>query len=146
MLTSELVSARSYSIPLLISYTWMDAQFENDIEDSEFFGDVSAGDPVPYIPEHQLFVSIGVELGAWSAFLSGNYVASVCTIASCGEFEKTDSSKILDFGVHYRMSENVELYGAIENLTQDLGLAARQPYGARPGKDRSWLLGAKLAF
>jgi hypothetical protein len=34
----------------------------------------------------------------------------------------------------------------MENLTRELDIVGRQPYGARPGKDRSWLLGARLAF
>jgi Fe(3+) dicitrate transport protein len=146
MLTHDLAVNRRFSVPLLISYTWMNARFENAIAGSEFFGNVSAGDPVPYIPDHQLFVSLGIEHGPWSAYLSGNLVDSVCTQASCGAFEKTDSSAIVDIGAHYQLSQNIQLYAAVENVTRQMNIAARQPYGARPGKDRSWLLGAKLTF
>ena len=136
----------AYSTVVLYHFAWMHARFKSDIGDSAFFGDVSAGDPVPYIPDHQLFVSLGFESEPWSAYLSGNYVDSVCTIASCGEFEATGSSTIVDLGVHYTLTDSVELYAAVENLSRELAIAARQPYGARPGKDRSWILGIKLDF
>jgi Fe(3+) dicitrate transport protein len=133
-------------IPLTLTYTWMNAEFESDIEDSEFFGDVRAGDPVPYVPDHQAFVSVGLERGAWSTHVSANYTESVCTQASCDRFETTDSSTVIDVSVHYRLSPGLELYAVAENLTAQLDIVARQPYGARPGKDRSWLVGARYDF
>ncbi len=145
-LSNELAPGRNYSIPLQVTYTWMHARFESDIADSAFFGDVSSGDPVPYIPDHQLFVSLGIEHGLWSAYLSGSYVDSVCTLARCGVFEQTDPSTTLDLGVHYQVKDNLELFTVVENLAGQLQIAGRQPYGARPGKDRNWLLGARLDF
>jgi Fe(3+) dicitrate transport protein len=124
----------------------MDARFDSDIADSGFFGDVSSGDPVPYIPDNQLFISVGFERGPWSAYLSGSYVDAVCTLASCNAFEHTDSSSIFDLAFHYRLSQNLELFSVVENLSEDMAIAGRQPYGARPGKARSWLLGARLDF
>ena len=142
----ELAANRDFSMPLQIAYTWMDARFDSDIADSEFFGDVSAGDPVPYIPDHQLFVSLGWEQGPWSSYLSGSYVDNVCTVASCGEFEQTESALIMDLAVHYRLKQNLELFSVVENLAGEMRISGRQPYGARPGKDRSWVLGARLDF
>lgn len=145
-LSHEFSWGNNTSIPLQISYTWMDARFESDIADSAFFGDVSSGDPVPYIPDNQLFVSLGIEHGPWSGYLSGSYVDAVCTMASCGPFQVTDSSTILDLGVHYQVNNNLELFTIAENLAGQLRISGRQPYGARPGKDRSWTLGARLDF
>ena len=142
----ELVADQDYSLPLQVSYTWMDARFDSDIADSEFFGDVSSGDPVPYIPDHQLFVSLGWEQGPWASYLSGSYVDSVCTLARCGEFQQTQSALILDLAVHYRLKQNLELFSVMENLAGEMRIAGRQPYGARPGKDRSWMIGARLDF
>ncbi len=145
-LRHDLSRSSSFQVPVLLSYTQMNAEFESDIADSEFFGDVRKGDAVPYIPDHQAFFSIGLEMGAWSSYLSASYTEGVCTQANCGAFEKTDSSTIFDLGVHYRVSANVELYTVVENLGGALDIAGRQPYGARPGKDRSWLIGARLDF
>ncbi|NIP17389.1 MAG: TonB-dependent receptor, partial [Xanthomonadales bacterium] len=143
---NDLSGSADYSIPLLLSYTWMKAEFESDIADSEYFGDVRKGDSVPYIPDHQAFLSLGIEKEAWSAYVSANYTDSVCTLASCGNFEQTESSTVIDLGVHYRLSPSLELYTVMENLTAQLDIVSRQPYGARPSKDRTWLIGARLDF
>ena len=142
----EFTLAGDFRVPLTLTYTWMNAEFESDIADSEYFGDVSRGDSVPYVPDHQAFLSVGLEKGEWSAYVSANYTDNVCTQASCQRFEQTDASTVFDLGVHYRVNAGLELYAAVENLTRQLDIVARQPYGARPGKDRSWILGARYDF
>ena len=142
----EFSPGADYHIPLTLTYTWMNAEFESDIADSEYFGNVSEGDSVPYVPDHQAFLSVGLEKGPWSTYVSANYTDNVCTQASCDRFEKTDSSTVFDLGTHYRVNAGLELYAVVENLTEELDVVARQPYGARPGKDRTWLVGAKLDF
>ena len=130
----------------MLTYTWMHARFEGDIDDSEFFGNVSKGDPVPYVPDHQAFASIGLEKGAWSGYLGVNYVDATCTQARCDEFEQTDARTLFDLAVHYQVKPTLELYAAIENLADKQYIAGRQPYGARPGKPRSWKLGMRWDF
>jgi Fe(3+) dicitrate transport protein len=134
-----------WQLPLQIVYTWMDAEFRSDF-DSEFFGAVRKGDPVPYVPENQLWASIGLERGAWSFFLSGNHLGSVCTEASCGDFEETESATLFDLSAHYRISDALELYGVVENLSDELYIASRDPYGVRPNKPQTFMIGAKFGF
>jgi Fe(3+) dicitrate transport protein len=98
------------------------------------------------VPESQLWVSLGLERGAWSFFLSGNHLGSVCTEASCGDFEETESATLFDLSAHYRISDALELYGVVENLTDELYIAGRTPYGARPNKPQTFMLGAKFGF
>jgi Fe(3+) dicitrate transport protein len=145
-LRNDLSRWAGYRLPLLFSYTWMNAKFESDIADSEYFGDVRRGDAVPYVPDHQAFLSLGLEKGAWSAYISANYADSVCTLASCGAFETTEASTVFDLGLHYRISPSLEIYSVLENLTAQLDIVSRQPYGARPSKDRTWAVGARLEF
>jgi len=146
MIRHELAAPAGFKIPLLLTYTWMQARFEGDINNSEFFGDVRKGDPVPYVPDNQAFASIGLEKGDWSSYLSINYVDKTCTQASCDKFERTDARTLFDLGVHYRFSPKLELYTTIENLTDQQYIAARQPYGARPGKPRTWKVGMRWGF
>ncbi len=146
MIRHELAAPGGFKIPLLLTYTWMQARFEGDINNSEFFGDVRKGDPVPYVPDNQAFASIGLEKGDWSSYLSINYVDNTCTQASCDKFERTDARTLFDLGVHYRFSPKLELYTTIENLTDQQYIAARQPYGARPGKPRTWKVGMRWGF
>ncbi len=134
-----------WDVPLQASYTWMNAEFQTDF-DSEFFGEVRAGDPVPYVPENQFWVSTGLENGHWAFDLSFNFVDDVCTTARCGEFEKTESATMIDLAAHYYFSEKFEIFGLVENVADDLYIAGRQPYGARPNKARTFILGASLSF
>lgn len=146
MLAYDFVPGRDWSLPFSLSYTWMDATFDSDIASTEFFGDVSAGDPVPYIPRQQLLAQLGFEHGQWATYLSANYLGKVCTVGSCGEFQQTDSSLTFDLASHFAVNANIELYGLIENLTQENAIQGRHPYGARPNKDRSVTLGFKFQF
>jgi Fe(3+) dicitrate transport protein len=134
-----------WNIPLQVSYTWMDAEFQTDF-DSDFFGEVKAGDPVPYVPENQFWIAAGLENGRWAFDLSFNFVDDVCTTARCGDFEKTESATMIDLAAHFYLNEKMEFYGLVENVADDLYIAGRQPYGARPNKARTFILGARLSF
>ncbi len=144
-LSGEVDVGNGWQVPWQLSYTWMKAQFQSTFE-SEFFGVVAHGDPVPYIPRHQLWATVGLIHQPWSFNLSGNFVDSVCTQASCGDFQKTDSAAIFDLSAHYRINPSWELYAVIENLTDNDYIAGREPYGARPNKPRSLILGARFDF
>jgi Fe(3+) dicitrate transport protein len=134
-----------WQIPVQLVYTWMNAEFQSGFK-SEFFGVVEKGDPVPYVPDNQLWASLGLQGGPWSFWVSGNYVDSVCTRASCDDFEKTDSAIIFDFSAHYEINKNWELYCLVENLADEIHIVGRDPYGARPNKPRTFMLGAKFGF
>ena len=123
----------------------MDAEFQSDFE-SEFFGSVRKGDPVPYVPRHQAWASIGADNGTLSGFLSINHVDAVCTQARCGAYERTEAATLLDLSAHYRLNERWKLYAVLENLTDELYIAGREPYGARPNKARSWVVGSRFEF
>jgi Fe(3+) dicitrate transport protein len=75
-----------------------------------------------------------------------NYVEEVCVRASCGQFEITDSSLTGAISAHYALSDNLDLYGKIENVTGEEDIMSRQPYGARPNKDTTASFGVRLAF
>ena len=96
LLSTNLTPNRAFDTPLSVVYTYIDSEFDTDIADTDFFGDVSKGDPIPYIPEHQLRVSAGIEQTRWRAYISANYVDGVCVRASCGEFERTDDTLTVD--------------------------------------------------
>ena len=133
-------------IPLRVALTHINGEFDSDIADTDFFGAVSAGDPLPYIPENQGLVSIGLEAMRWGANLSANYVDEACIRASCGPFERTDSSTLWDAAVYYQLNESVRLTATVENLSDELDIVGRTPYGARSNKTRSAMLGVQLAL
>ncbi len=146
LFAADLKPAGEINVPLSLTYTYIDAEFDTNIADTAFFGDVGKGDPIPYIPDHQLRFSVGVEHSVWGAYINANYVDKVCVRASCAAFEQTDETFTLDLTGNYQFNENINFFGRIENLTDAEDILGRQPYGARPNKDRTATIGARYIF
>ena len=109
-------------------------------------GPFSKGDPIPYIPQQQFNLSVGIEQNRWAVYLSANYVDEVCVKASCDAFEKTDSTLTIDLAGNFDLNSSVSLFGKIENLSGQEDIMGRQPYGARPNKDRTATVGVRVHF
>jgi len=135
----------SLSMPIAFVYTYTDAQFDSTF-DSEFFGDVDAGDGVPYIPAKQMTLTVGLEQGDVRLNASVNYIDAVCVNASCGAFEKTEDSTTLDLSANYQVNSDLSVFARLENATGEESIVGRQPYGARPNKARTAAMGMRLSF
>ena len=146
LLSTNLTPNRTFSTPLSFVYTYIDAEFDTDIADTDFFGNVSKGDPIPYIPEHQLRVTTGLEHTRWRAYASVNYVDEVCVRASCSDFERTDDNLTVDIAGHYLFNDRITLFGRLENVTGEEDILGRHPYGARPNKGRTATGGVRITF
>ena len=138
--------AGSLHVPATLAYTYTDGTFDTDVADTRFFGNVSAGDPLPYIPEHQWHAVTGLESGQWAIHVSANHVAEICVHSSCGAFERTDESLTFDLAAHFALGESTQLFGRVENIGNQAWIMSRQPYGARPSKSRTISMGIKLDF
>ena len=146
LLATNLTPNQTFSTPLSFVYTYIGSEFDTDIADTDFFGDVSTGDPIPYIPEHQLRIAAGVEQPHWRAYVSANYVDGVCVRASCGDFERTDDTLTVDIAGHYLFNDRLSLFGRLENVTGAEDILGRHPYGARPNKGRTFMGGVRIGF
>ena len=138
--------AGTYHVPATFAYTYIDGTFDTDVADTRFFGNVSAGDPLPYIPEHQWQVLTGLESGRWALNLSASYVADVCVRSSCGAFGRAEESLTFDLAAHFAVGASTRLFGRVENMTNEATITSRNPYGARPNKSRTISLGVNLDF
>lgn len=135
-----------WSVPVLSSYTYIDGTFDSDIADTDFFGDVSKGDRLPQIPENQLYAEIGLVNSHWAFYLSGNYIDETCTRASCGEYETTDSAFFVDVSARFQATHNLSVFAKIENLNEEDAILGRLPYGARPYRGRTAVVGVQMDF
>lgn len=138
-------SNSGWEFPLQLTYTWMKPEFQTNFN-SDFFGNVEKGDPVPYIAENQLWLSAGMISGPWAFYLSSNYLDSICTEASCDAFQRAESALLFDASAHYEINSDWKVYALVENLTDQLEIVAREPYGARSGKPRTFMLGTSFSF
>jgi len=66
--------------------------------------------------------------------------------ASCGAFEKTDDTFTVDIAANYQFNRALNVYARVENLTSEEDILGRQPYGARPNKDRTVTVGLRFNF
>lgn len=140
--------ATGLSIPLRLAYTFTDTAFRSSFA-SAFWGPVTRGDALPYIPRHQIFASLGVETARWGMSLAVNYVAAVRTVAGQGAApngETVGAHTVADLSAHVMLTPTVRLYGTVENLFDNIYAVARRPAGLRPGKPRTAKLGLSAAF
>ncbi len=140
----------SVSLPIELSYTYTHAEFESSFQsDFEAWGDVQAGDSLPYVPVHQGAVGIGVKTGRWSASTNLIYQDAMRTRAGQGpllENESTDAHLLVDLSLGYHLPSGLELFAQVRNLTDEVYIAARRPAGLRPGLPRTALIGIGFAF
>lgn len=136
--------------PLQANYTLTDAEFRSSFASSfGEWGNVSRGDALPYLPEHLFHAGIGARAERWNVNLATAYVDSMRTVAGQGSVpagQRTDSAWIWDLSAGYSITENLELFGRIENLFDREYIVSRRPSGARPGLPRTALAGIRYAF
>ncbi len=138
----------SLTMPLKLTYTYTEAEFSASFADS-FWGDVQAGDALPYIPAHQVNASVGLEGSEWALDLTLNYVAGTRAQAGSGAvpaLQRIDGRLVADVSASYNIRHNLRLFASVENLFDNVYVVARRPYGARPGKPRSVFGGLSLSF
>ncbi len=138
----------SWSVPVSMAYTWTNAEFRSNFTDS-FWGTVESGDSLPYVPEHQLTLNVGLEAGKWDLNSKFNYVAATRSEAGSGSIpfnEKIDGRLLVDLSAGYALNEKVKFHAKVENLFDEDYVAARRPAGLRPGKPRRAYAGVSLTF
>ena len=145
-LTHDFSASGNIAIPFSLAYTYIDATFDTNIADTDFFGDVRAGDRIPYIPENELHASVGIQGNRWSGYINAAYVDESCVRGSCDQFEITEDALIIDVIGQFNVSDKLSVYGRIENIGGEAALMGRQPYGGRPNKDTTTSLGIRLKF
>ncbi len=135
------------SYPVALAYTSTDATFNNSSE-SDYFGVVAAGDDLPYIPSSSMSLVAGfvTENG-----LSGNMrlidVGSSCSIAACGIYNKIHAHTIIDLNIRKALSDSMDIYAIIENVSDDADIISRAPSeGARSQKPRTLKVGFSYKF
>ena len=136
------------AVPVQLAWTWTHAEFRTGFA-SEFepWGTVEAGDELPYLPEHQLSVSVGLERGAWDGRLLVQGSSAMRTVAGKGPIpdgEGTDAFGVVSAQVGYALSPWAKVTAGIENLTDATYVVARRPAGARPGLPRTLMTGIQI--
>ncbi len=130
----------SFRIPTRFTYTFTDSEFQENFQ-SAFapWGNVMAGDEIPYLPRHQFYASTGLEKSRWRTRLEAQSVSRMRTQAGRGPiplFEATDAYLVLNLSGEYDVTaeeKRASLFLSLRNLTDQHYIVARRPAGVRPG-------------
>ena len=144
---SWVVQSNTVNYPIAITYTSTDATFDNSF-DSDYFGVVASGDDVPYIPSSVLAISAGfITESGWSGYMRMADHGSSCSTAACGAYENIEAYSYIDLSLRKRVNENLDVYGVLENITDNEDIAARAPKnGARSQKPQTFKVGFSYKF
>ena len=138
------------ALPATVSYTFSQGQFLNTFESQDpIYGEVTAGDDIPYLPPHQLSMTLALEHAVAGVNGSFNYVARMREVAGSGALDDawaTDEQVWLDVGVYTRPFPWLTFYANCRNVTGAQNLVGRRPYGARVNAPRWVQIGAKAEF
>ena len=137
-------------LPVKIAYTHTQSAFQRSFESSfSQWGNVTIGDELPYLPENQFNLQIGLVGENWQLDLAYKYITEMSEAAGTGvELAGVVSSDIsqIDLAAWYQINTALKIYAKLDNLTDEANIVSRRPFGARPGKPRQFILGAKYAF
>lgn len=146
-------SLRQWKFPVLFNGTYTKAEFQNEFvtEFPEWNGNsgpgtVRVGDPVPYIPDWQSQLSIGVEKGRWSNYLSFHYMGSMADQAVYEGRRVIRPRMVVGLSASYQALKNLKLRLRIDNVTNEKYAVSRRPFGLRPGRPLLAMAGLQYDF
>lgn len=132
------------------SWTWTETMFLTDFYSANpQWGDVEAGDELPYVPRHRIAATVSAGTDGWELALAVAHVSAMREEAGRGPIRgavATDEHTVVDAAARWRFAGRGELYAAVENVLGEEYLVSHRPFGARPGKRRDFRLGFKYRF
>jgi Fe(3+) dicitrate transport protein len=140
---------------LRLAYTLTRTQFRTSFQSAfDQYGNVAAGDNLPYVPRHQANLGLGLNGQGfadhqWSVDLSTTWVSQMRDVAGQGTLahnERIPEHTVLDLVTTYGFSPQSNLYLKVDNLLNQAYMVSRRPYGPRPGKPLLVMLGYKHQF
>jgi Fe(3+) dicitrate transport protein len=148
LLTNKIAFNRDISMPLTLAYTYATTEFKSNFDGgSAFGGTIKKGDKLIYIPEHQLFLGLGLQSMLWSTNISTKYTGEMRSIPSNNALENIiHGYTIFDLSASYNLTKNSKLFASVENLTNKVYFSSHNPTRNMVGKPRTFMLGMKMSF
>lgn len=139
-----------FDLPVSLVYTYTKGEFQQAL-DSDFamWGNVVAGDPLPYLPEHQATFNIGLTATNWQVSLLVRYVGEMNETAGSGEVYsgiKTKALTVVDLAASYDFGDKGTVYAKVDNLFDEIEIVSHRPFGARPSRPQQFFVGYKYQF
>ena len=150
-----------YSLPVTFGITLTEAEFGSGASSADgesIFSGAQSGNAVPYIPEVQFHVGVGLEVGKYRIALDGTYVGdtNASGVNGSGPYNHSGAYDsrygevpgyfIADLTVQYQISDTTKVFATARNLFDEEYVVGRLPQGARPGMPQSFLVGIEAQF
>ena len=139
-----------FEIPLSINYTVANATFEESFaSELDSWGNVNAGDALPYLPESMWQAETGIKGSNWHVLASYQFVDEMRTAAGSGSIpanEKVADRSVVNLSAQYTLDRNQQVYMVVDNITDETYIATRQHGGIQVGKPRSVQIGYRYTF
>lgn len=138
------------AIPVDLTYTFTATEFQNAFASGlDTWGNVTVGDELPYVPENQLQLSLGVVGEQWRGDILVRYMDEMRTTAGQGSIiadQAIARRTVVDMAAHYSIADNQEITFNVDNLLDKEYMATRTHGSIMAGKPRSVTLGYKYHF
>ena len=146
MLSKDLVADASFSVPLSISSTFTNAEFDTatKADAGDRYTGGSPGNKIPYVPEVQYNIRLGLVYENWSSYLNYHWQDEVYTDAVNNSI--IDDYGTLDWSGFYDIKPGVTIFAKVTNLADEKYAVSDMPDGLRPGAPRVATLGMEFDF
>lgn len=132
-----------FHLPVQASYGYTHSSFQSDFRsDFDQFGSVSAGDRLPYSPEHQLGGRLALEHDRFDLGAGASWRSGMLDVAGELPAQESDVPSLLlvDAAVGVKVHRLVGLRAVGSNLADSAALTSWRPMGARPTPPRMVML------
>ena len=133
-----------------LTYTYTDGRFTSAFDsDYDAWGQVEAGDRLPYLARHQGTARIGWTRMGWSVETSLRHIEGMRTEAGqapLADVFTVGGSTVVDVTARRVLGNGFGLEVGVRNLTDDVYIASARPAGLRPGMPRTLTGGFNLSF
>lgn len=147
-LNYEIETSSAINIPINLAYTFTNAEFGNSFN-SSFWGTVTKGDALSYLPENQLYLAVGAKADDWKVTLAARYTDDIRTTPGQDAIpsnEIIDAKTIVDLSARYFIDNNQEAYFTVDNLFNEKYMTTRIHGSIFSGKPSSILVGYSYQF
>ena len=122
------------------------------LQSSEYKGDEAdnVGNSVQYVPDFQMYTSLGMETNNWSVALGGKYLDDTFTNDAntfrTGKGWVFDLTSSMALPINTGGIKNARVFFNVDNLFDKVMVASEHEYGKRPNKPVSVMAGVKFDF
>lgn len=141
--------SNGFAVPVQFNMTYLDAKFQSEINSSSVewgVGTITPGDPLPYIPKLQYMFSIGTDWGFIKQDFTVVYQTSSFDQSIPNGRLETQAYGIIDWAGYWEIFKGFKLNLKVDNILGRQYVTSMRPFGYRPGKPQSFMVGLSYEF